>query len=97
MDILFTVSKKESARILKPLLRACSRSNCTFEVFLTHQGVLILDDGEIETLLATASVKTVACHHSWTTHADSGDCPVTLGSQTNHSEMLARSKRVVSL
>ena len=97
MDLLVTVSKKESATILKPLLEACGRSNCRFEVFLTHHGVRVLNDNEITALLNEVSDNSIACHDSWVKHTAGEECPVTLGSQTNHSEMMARAKRVISL
>lgn len=97
MDLLITVSKPESANIVAPLLRACTRSSCHWELFLTHKGVQVLNNQEIVELLKEVNTPVFVCHDSWTRYTNDEQCPVTLGSQTNHSEMIARANRVISL
>lgn len=97
MDLLITVSKSTSAKLITPLLRACIRRSCQWELFLTHKGVQLLDDQTIVGLLHESDALAIACHDSWERYADGTQCPVTLGSQTNHSEMIARANQVISI
>ncbi len=97
MDVLITVSNAASTSLLSPLLRACVRRGCRWQVFLTHQGVQVLQDSDVRGVLQVHKDNAVACHDSWQRYGDNTDCPVTLGSQTNHSEMAGRAGRVVSL
>jgi len=97
MDLLVTVSVASSENILNPLLRACVRQGCSWQLFLTHEGVKVLDSTELVELLQSQDNNAIACHESWQLHGPGGDCPVALGSQTNHSEMVGSAARVVSL
>lgn len=95
MDLLITVSNPASGAILAPLLRACVRRDCNWQVFINHRGVELLGDAEIAGLLDAE--RAIACHDSWLRYGAGGDCPVALGSQTNHSAMAGSAARVVSL
>lgn len=97
MDLLITVSNAASGDILNPLLKACVRRGCSWQVFLTHEGVKVLHSDEIVALLQLDDGNAVVCHDSWQKNGFADDCPVTLGSQTNHSEMAGLAARVVSL
>lgn len=97
MDLLITVSTAASGDILGPLLNACIRRGCTWQVFLTHEGVRVLDAPDINALLQSHKNNAIACHDSWQQFGTEDECPVTAGSQTNHSEMAGRATRVVSL
>jgi len=97
MDLLITVSNAASGNILSPLIKACIRRGCTWQVFLTHEGVKVLNSKEIIALLRSDNGKAVVCHDSWQKNGFDGDCPVTLGSQTNHSEMAGLAERIISL
>lgn len=97
MELLITISNQHCDQLLAPLLQACQRRSCKLEVFLTHEGVQVLNNPFVVNLLHQTNIPAVACHDSWIRHQDQADCPVTLGSQTNHSEMMARAKRVISL
>lgn len=97
MELLITVSNQNSAPVLAPLLGACQRNHCRFEVFLTHTGVLTLNNEKVVEHLNASGDVAIACHDSWVRYGSGTDCPVTLGSQTNHSEMMARAERVISL
>lgn len=97
MDLLITVSTKASAAILVPLLRACVRRDCHWQVFLTHEGVQVLQVPEVIETLQMKQGSAIACHDSWQKYGTQDDCPVTAGSQTNHSQMAARAARLLSL
>lgn len=97
MDLLITVSNKDSAPLLAPLLRACKRRSCNCEVFITHEGVQTLQHENVISLFEDTGFKATACHDSWERYTNNKECPVTLGSQTNHSEMMARADRIISL
>lgn len=97
MDLLITVSNSNSGALLAPLLRACIRRGCEWQVFLTCEGVRVLQETELAALVQPYREHTIACHDSWQQFGTASECPVTIGSQTNHSEMAGRAKRVLSL
>jgi len=97
MDLLITVSNASSGNILVPLLQACVRRGCSWQVFLTHEGVKVLDRTDVAELLQSYRDSAIVCHDSWLQYSPDRDCPVTVGSQTNHSAMAGRAKRIVSL
>ncbi|MBX2882712.1 MAG: hypothetical protein KTR32_22370 [Granulosicoccus sp.] len=92
-----TVSTASSAGILKPLLLACARRDCDCQVFLTDEGVRVLEEEALANLLDSLGENAVACHDSWDRYGEGAKCRVTLGSQTNHSEMAGAAHRIVSL
>ena len=97
MDLHFTVSSQSSYVVLSPMLRACVRCGCSWQVFLTHHGVNVLLQEELAQILIANKNNAIACHDSWQKFHNDSHCPVTLGSQTNHSEMVSKATRVVSL
>lgn len=97
MDLMITVSTARSSNILEPLLRACVRCGCSWKVFLTHKGVEVLNVPGIAEILVAQKDNAIACHDSWQRYGASDHCPVTEGSQTNHSEMAGSAVRVISL
>lgn len=97
MDLLFTISTESAATLLEPLLRACTRSETTCQVFLTHEGVRVLESSALASVLQAKGEDVVACHDSWQRYGRGDTCVVTLGSQTNHSEMAGNAMRIISL
>ena len=97
MDLLITVSNPASSSVLAPLLHACVRRGCSWQVFLTHEGVKVLANEDVLELLRLHRENAVVCHDSWQQFGSGEECQVTEGSQTNHSEMAGRATRVVSL
>lgn len=97
MDLLITVSNNKSVTLLTPLLHATTRHACHCELFLTHTGVELLNDQNLVNTIKDSNITAIACHDSWIRYADGKDCQITLGSQTNHSEMIARARQVISL
>lgn len=96
MKLMFVVSCRDAGTRLLPLLRACKRRGVEWGCFFTGDGVGVLRDPEMSSLLGCAS-KVVACEHSWSRYGGGGVCPVELGSQTDHSAMIAEAGNVVSL
>ncbi len=93
--LLITVNRPDSRSVLKNLLQACSRKACAVCVFFTGQGVRSLEDREVLAALDEAA-EAVACAESWKESFE-GDCPVTSGSQTDHSRLIGEAVQVVSL
>ncbi len=96
MDLLIIVSHPGAGEILKPLARALERAGTDWAVFLTNDGVRVLADPMLVEALDSASHK-IACHDSWQRFGGDLACPVTLGSQTNNSELVGNAARIVSL
>jgi len=95
MDLLFVVSTDCSARVLLPLARACRRGGVAWGCFFTNDGVKLLADANVTGLMAEA-VRAVACEYSWHRFMGASSCPVELGSQTDHSALVADAATVVS-
>jgi len=95
MMLLITVSRPRSEFILRNLLGACRRKAYDVSVFFTGRGVQALEDNEV--LGALGDIKeAVACTDSWKASYQF-DCPVTSGSQTDHSRLIGEARHVVSL
>ena len=93
--LLITVSRPRSESVLKNLLGACRRKTCDVSVFFTGRGVQLLEDNEV--LHALGDIKeAVACADSWKASYQF-DCPLTSGSQTDHSRLIGEAQHVVSL
>lgn len=90
------VSTRGSASVLAPLLGACCRRGIDWGCFFTNDGVKVLADAAVLEHLSVAT-RAVVCDASWTRYMAGRDCPVELGSQTDHSAMLGEARRVVSL
>ena len=67
-----------------------------FGIFFTGDGVRTLCDPEV-VACTDGAAESVVCEHSWSQAMKSQPCPLTLGSQTDHSRMLGSASRVVSL
>ncbi|HKK14178.1 MAG TPA: hypothetical protein VKA14_05905 [Gammaproteobacteria bacterium] len=96
MDLMFVVTTAESVRYLAPLTAACERRGLHWSCFFTNDGVKVLGDEQVRSLMKRASGAAV-CGDSWDRYMGAADCPVERGSQTEHSAMLGRARRVVSL
>ena len=96
MDMLFVVSTDRGANILVPLAQACVRKGIVWGCFFTNDGVRLLGDSEMKNLMGMANLA-LACEHSWQRFMAGESCPVELGSQTNHSALLAAAAKVVTL
>jgi len=96
MDLTITVTRRSSLPILLPLLQACNRRGCVWSLFLTGDGATLANQSDLIALSQDASYVHV-CQESWNELNPEVDCQMPLGSQTNHSENVARANRVVSL
>jgi len=96
LDLLFVVSTDRGARVLAPLAAACGRAGKAWGCFFTNDGVKLLADDEVARLMPGAR-RAVACEHSWQRFMGESPCPVELGSQTDHSALVAEAARVVAL
>jgi len=96
MKILFVVSNPESKEALLGLTEACTRRKQTFLCFFTGDGVEILSDSQVIEILSNAE-RAVVCEHSWGKYFADQQPPIEEGSQTDHSAMVSKAERVVSL
>ena len=96
MTILFIVAHGASGGYLRGLSGACRRQEVEFFVFFTGDGVRALSDSAVVDCAGHAA-EAVVCDHSWGLTMHGAPCPLTLGSQTDHSRMLGYADRVVSL
>ncbi|MDA8419798.1 MAG: hypothetical protein M0039_00885 [Pseudomonadota bacterium] len=95
-DLMFLVSRPESAATLAGLARACRKRGTRWACFFTSGGVRVLADPAVVELLAGAS-RAVACEYSWERYMGHARCPVELGSQTGNSALAAATRRIISL
>ena len=96
MNVLFVIAHGGSGGYLCGLSDACRRRRVTFSLFFTGDGVRTLRDAAV-TAAAAHAAEAVVCEHSWSEAMTDRSCPLTLGSQTDHSRMLGSADRVVSL
>lgn len=96
MDLLIIVSNPKAGAILQALAKALERANKDWAVFLTNDGVKVLSDPSTVAALGSALHK-IACHDSWERFGGGFSCPIELGSQTNNSEFVGNTTRIVSL
>lgn len=96
MSILFIIAHEDASGYLCGLSGACRRKAVEFSVFFTGDGVRTLSDPDVAAC-AEHAAEAVVCEHSWSQAMRSRPCPLTLGSQTDHSRMLGSAGRVVSL
>lgn len=96
MDLLIDVSTPDAAPMLVPLLQALHRRGSDWAIFFTNDGVKTLHDAQLVGLMHLAE-QAVACEFSWERHMGDAACPVTIGSQTNHSMMAASAARIIGL
>lgn len=96
MDLMMVVSAAQSARYVRPLARACARRGIEWGCFFTNDGVTVLEEPDVVAALADAA-QVFVCEASWQRYGGERACPMALGSQTQHSAMIADAARVVSL
>ncbi|HUW36939.1 MAG TPA: hypothetical protein VMV91_06370 [Rhodocyclaceae bacterium] len=96
LDLLFVVSTDRGARVLAPLAAACGRAGKVWGCFFTNDGVKLLADDALKKLMPGAG-RAVACEHSWQRFMGESPCPVELGSQTDHSALVAEAASVVAI
>ncbi len=96
MNLLFVVAHGESGAYLRGLSAACRRNGVAFSVFFTGDGVRTLFAADTVDH-ARHAFEAVVCEYSWSQLMKGETCPLSLGSQTDHSRMLGCADRVVSL
>jgi len=96
MQLLITVSNSQAGSLLEPLLNACVRAGCEWGLFLTNDAAKFAAEAWLLNV-ARHSLGVVVCQESWTGHMQDAPCSLTLGSQSNHSEMIGQADRVISL
>lgn len=96
LDLLLVVSTDRGAGVLVPLVSAARRRGTALGCFFTNDGVKLLADAGMRAAVQGAR-EAVACEHSWARFMGDARCPVELGSQTDHSALVARATRVVAL
>jgi len=96
LNILLVVSSSRCAHVFIPLLQALKRKKVSVAVFLTGSGAHLLNDQHVVDLIEH-SKEAVVCSESWQQHSTEKKCPVSLGSQTDHSRLVGEASRVISL
>ena len=96
MDVHIMISNPASRAVALGLARACARSGIDWGVFLTNDGVRLLEDDEVVETLARAP-RVFVCHESWKQIMNGAECPLPAGSQVNNSAMAGVARRIVSL
>ena len=96
MKTLFIVAHEDSGGYLCGLSGACRRKGVEFSIFFSGDGVRVLYDPAVVACAGYAA-EAVVCEHSWSQAMERQSCPLTLGSQTDHSRMLGSADRVISL
>ena len=96
MNVLLVVTHHDAGGCLRGLADACLRKGVELSMFFTGDGVRALSDVAVIDR-AGGAAEAVACEHSWSRTMEGRPCPIPLGSQTDHSRMLASAHRVVSL
>lgn len=96
MDLLIDVSTPDAVPVLVPLLQALHRRGSEWAIFFTNDGVKSLNDAQLVSLMHLAE-QAVACEFSWERHMGDAECPVTIGSQTNHSMLASTAERIIGL
>jgi hypothetical protein len=96
LDLLLVVSTDRAAELLVPLAAAARRRNTVLGCFFTNDGVKLLGNEAVRAAIEAAGAA-IACEHSWGRHMGDARCPVELGSQTDHSALVARAAKVVAI
>jgi len=95
-DLMFHVTTPASLNILVGLCGAAQRNGCRWAMFLTNDAVTLVSEPRIQPVIQSA-IKVVVCESSWDKFVPEQLCPVEKGSQTDNSEMISFTDRVVSL
>ncbi len=96
MELLLHISNSKSGAIASGLAGACRRAGIDWAVFLTNDGVRLLDDDAIASALKHAGTA-IVCQDSWNLHMRGRSCPLGLGSQTSNSALVSQAVKAVSL
>jgi len=96
MKIVITVTRTDSHGRIRGLTRACQRRNINYSLFFTADGVSTLGDSQVIECAAHAD-EAIACEFSWDQQGTKDQCPVEIGSQTDHSRLLKTADRLVTL
>ena len=96
VELLFVASTELGALLLVELGRACARRGTSWACFFTGDGVKLLARPDVR-VQVSAATRAVACEHSWDRRMGSAPCPVELGSQTDHSALVANAAKVLTV
>lgn len=96
MELMLVVGSARAGAAIAGLMGACNRRGIPWGCFFTNDGVKVLESEAVRNLCAGA-LQAVACEYSWERFMGDAPCPVTVGSQTNHSAMVAEARRVLSV
>lgn len=92
--ILITVASASSEKYARLLSRALTRNRKPFAIFFTGKGVEVLAGDFVNEIPEESEV--IACAESWAQFS-SKKCPVTEGSQTDHSRLVSKATHLVTL
>lgn len=95
-ELLFVVSTDRGAHAFTGLAGACRRRNTRWACFFTNDGVRLLAEEAVREA-ARGAARAVVCEHSWARFMGGAGCPLDLGSQTDHSALVAAAARVLPL
>jgi len=96
--ILFIVSHPDASAYLVGMGAAAARRGVKFSIFFTGNGVKLLSDNYYQLKSVTdAADEAIACEYAWNSRQQNSECPVKMGSQTDHSRMIGVFNKVVSL
>ena len=96
IDLLIVVTTEKAGPYLTPMLAAANRTDSKVAVFFTNDGVNLVTGCESLKMMAEKD-RAIVCAESWQHYLQDRPCPISLGSQTNHSQMIADATRVISL
>jgi len=96
LDVVLVITNEKSGSLAAPLLAALKRKALETGVFITGNGARALVDADLQSAL-TGVGRVVACSDSWRHCYKTEECPVTQGSQTDHSEMIGDARKVICL
>jgi len=96
MDLLLLITNPEAGPVACGLAQACQRAGIDWAVFLTNDGVRILQEDAVVTAFKQAG-SAIVCQDSWGVHMAGHACPLELGSQTSNSALVSQASHLVSL
>lgn len=96
VNLLIVISRSTSISALIGFCGACERRNQPYNCFVTGDGVRVLRNPEVSSMLR-ASKHAVVCEYSWSRLFPHEAPPIEEGSQTDHSAMIGEADKVLSL
>jgi len=96
VNLLIVISRPTSIAALIGFCGACLRRDQPYDCFVTGEGVRVLRDPEVVSMLRE-SRHAVVCEYSWSRLYPHDAPPIEEGSQTDHSAMIGKADQVVSL